>query len=256
MIKIIVLNFRILFFRWLLGYFLCYFRQFISAASIGVIFFTMVLSALHRYLIIVHNRKIKIFHDKSLLWLLPLIWLLASSISVTFVYPGSAFIIMYRHQCAVVSQAATGLFFAFAALNVGIPIIIVPVLYLRIYCVVYKAHKMTRKQNHRQQAASASNNANVNKKQKRIALILFILYAEFTVTYLPYLVTLMLPPIKDIHQRRLVDSLVWIFIYIGFAVNPILYGVLFDKVRKAYKQFGKWNKIGNDRIVELTATQT
>lgn len=189
--------------------------------------FTFVLSALHRYLLIVHNRSPTIFtRPCRVLLLLFVKWVLCILVSVFSVVPGAKLILyMYRDTCIVISHATPIMQLVFVIFTLAVPLLVVPLLYLHIYIVVRRS-------------GNQANSGSANAKHHKTAKILFIIYITFLFTYLPYVGLNFNGPLKDIHRTRYADIGIWSLLFCSFALNPIMYCALFENMRKAYINFG------------------
>ena len=213
------------------------------AAGFSVILFTFVASALHRYLLIVHNKKPKIFSTKWQAMLVLVTWALCFGIACFGVFNTQPHLKGYRDFCYMQGETTTLLITSFVILNV-VPILVVPLLYLRIYFVVRRATVRVASNNGAEKSRATS------RKHTRMALVLFLTYIAFTVTFLPFLVySGMSVDESKIHLIRYTEGVVWMFVYVGVAANPIVYACLFVDIAKAFKEAFRFHR--RDEVMTL-----
>jgi hypothetical protein len=104
-----------------------------------------------------------------------------------------------------------------------IPTCITFALYVHIFIVVHRASK-------------AAGQTKREKKEARVALILFTLYATFVASNVPFAIYTILGVIMSLNARKHMILILWQSRMFVSTINPLLYAVMFPAVRQIYKQ--------------------
>ena len=162
---------------WILGEHACRFGWLISSTSQITTVLSFTISAIQRYLVIVHNKTLKIFDKKYQAALLTCLWIFAISAVLPFLILGDLHVMYWPDLCYI---DADGIIYTIALVLYGfvvcLPMVAIPILYLRIWIIVRRAAKITK--------GNSGNGS--RKKGHKSALILFILYLTFAIAFVPY----------------------------------------------------------------------
>ena len=201
-----------------------------------VTLFTYMFSALHRYILIVHNRPaFPLFKPKVLLILMPGLWVFGVVTSIPFVIGGQVSVNLYQDHCIIQTPAQPILSMLIGAVAVALPFIAIPALYVHIYIVIYKAARTV----HVHTDTLTQERKRGMKKENQTAFILFVLSATFLAMFLPMTLQVTINPSLNLRDMRYLIQGVWSCVYIGYGLNPLLYGALFKDIRNVYKSLFK-----------------
>ena len=212
-------------YRWLYNDPACRIAWTVFFACLCVTILSFMISTIHRYVTIVHNaHQLAIFATRWQPLLLGTLWIfgLISGVVLTVVGPIRA--LYWRDMCYIDNSElfwiGTGVFGAL----VVIPFICVPILYTKILRLIYKASK---------QVGNDKSQKSQNKGY-RSAVVLFILFATFSVAFVPYCVRLILISIMSFETMKWTFVTTWFLATTVSTVNPILFMSLFKPIKTAF----------------------
>ena len=220
----------------------------LSSTTQAATVLSFLLSALQRYLTIVHNKTPRIFKRQYLPFLLLSIWILAFILVLPFLTTfGELYVMYWPDLCYIeLSTVIWNIGNVLYALFVVVPMISVLGLYIHIIIIIRRAAKI-------RQGQSTSNSTN---KSHKTAMILFILYITFSVGFVPYILRSAAFALLGPSMEKYVYLFIWYFYMIVCMINPILYSLLFNQIKQAYMQIirCKRKKVLQEGRVDISLT--
>ena len=237
-----------LFFRFPFNTFLCHVRTGLGYILLTVTTFSFLTTALHRYMSIVHSQiKLRALDRKWQPLLLCVIWLASVGMAVPRVYPGSAIVMYWPDWCFTYGTSLTIIRTILTNLSTFTPMVLALVFYIHIYIVVKRSARKVQSSN------SNNDNNKRNKNSRRMAIILFVLYSTFTAVYLPFLIFFFVDEYVSVPVQRYWISIANLGLMLVSSCNPLLYGLLFKDISKAYNSIlCSCVKKNNQQSFELT----
>ena len=208
-----------------MGDFICRLRMMLIMVAFTMTSISFMMSALHRYLAIVHNKTgLWLFSVRWQPHVLVVTWLLVFLICLPYAV-GSILYQLWQDFCTVVADPIMN--YILLVGFVAAPIVLVPFMYAHILIVVCRASKKVTDAN--------SSSSKAKNRSNRTALVLFVLYLAFVLGYGPYLVfsftILSVTPSTDVMKIWVI--LTWGAVAVLSACNPLLYLLLFPQFRQA-----------------------
>ena len=201
---------------------------------------SFMLTTVHRYLMIVFNRKnVRFFSLPWQPYVLLATWLLALLVAIPNCL-GVVYVWIWRDFCATLSLWGAGINYLTMILIIGLPLVSIPVMYAHIWMVVRRA------------ARNVAQNRSNGVKSARTAGILFVLYLAFVVGYSPYFVYMCIANQLSLTNLKIMFNVIWCLIVLVSSFNPVMYVILFPDVRLGFRRLFKKDSsvdIQNDTIV-------
>ena len=159
----------------------CNIRVSIVFASMSVTIYSFALSAVHRYVTIVHNRgNMLIFQKKWQPLLFAAVWGFTLVTVVPTYATGDIVVLLTRDLCFFANPKAVIFRNILLGFSFFLSLFFTPILYIRIFIAVRKSAKAV---------GPMGVTVTSDSKAAHTALVLFVLYLTFTVAYVPYTLT-------------------------------------------------------------------
>ncbi|KAL3853529.1 hypothetical protein ACJMK2_017064 [Sinanodonta woodiana] len=219
---------------WFLSDRLCKFIGFLGYTLTGTIIFTITLIAFNRYKLVRDIQSYKrIFQMKNLLLMISIAW------TVPFLLMMPPLVEVwgrfgYAHMlvtCNLLLDRESQIFKLFLLVfRTGIPVFFISYFYALIYITMRTSHRRMEKMSCAMGSLEASN----HRKEMHLTRIMITIFLVFVVSYFPCTIAGMIDWNNVLSQGF--HMFCSITIYIGSAVNPLIYGLMNSQFRRAYKQ--------------------
>ena len=167
-----------IYFRFFIPHGLCNLRLSILFTSFSVTIYSFALSAVHRYVTIVHNRgNMLIFQKKWQPLLFAAVWGFTLVTVVPTYATGDLNVILTRDLCFLANPKAAIFRNILLGFSLFLSLFLTPVLYIRIFVAVRKAASAV---------GPMGTAAKSDSKAAHTARVLFVLYLTYTIAYVPY----------------------------------------------------------------------
>ena len=213
-------------FRFLFSSSICVIRTVLATVPYWVSNLTFTLTAVHRYIIIVWNRhSIKFFSTKFQPVLVLSIWILSFVGVIPTVVNGHPVSFLWADNCFIFDASTSRDFTrAFDLCVTFAPMAVVFALNLHIYITIKRVSK----------AIKSARQTKGNKKETKIAAILFAFYVFYTIAHLPIILGGFINSQIDIHGKKVLSIVSWYCFFIVVAMNPVLHIVMFKEIRNSF----------------------
>ena len=174
---------------------LCNVRISLLMMSFSVTIYSFALSAIQRYVTIVHNRgNMLLFKKKWQPLLFTAVWIFSAITVIPTYSVGDIIVLFWRDLCFLANPEADMFLNIMFGFSTFLSLCAIPFLYIRIFMVVRKSSR----------AAGTTESGSKSKgKAVHMALVLFILYITYTVAFTPCtLFTYVGPFISDLESKR------------------------------------------------------
>ena len=211
-----------------IGSIICHIRAIPQAVSFSVTSLSFMISTLHRYMAIVHNRpNLWIFEKKRQPYVFFTMWIFALFVNIPS-YVGEPYAVFWPDYCVIVNPPlAQYILMGFIIFIVVLPLVSIPFFYLHILIVIKRSSRKV-------EAMSALKEKKV-RRGNRTALVLFLLYIAFMSMFGPYMVYNFIRDVFSDRQKMEAIFIIWLLFMSVSAFNPVLYIILFPEYRKCFK---------------------
>lgn len=226
---------------------MCYIRIALMFTCAGGSIFSYLCMAIQRFVVIVLNRPdLRMFQVRWLPVLLPILWVCAVVIISPYYFLGEVFVVFWRDNCFPFSTYASKVMEPIKLTYIYLPSAISLSLYIGIYVVVHRS------------SARMKVNGKRERKDVKMALVLFSLFALFIVAYAPYCTYESLEKYMSVEVQKIYVLIGWFTAITISACNPIVYAIIFKPIQKQYFAIGLhvYSKINKTKVTPLPSTGT
>jgi hypothetical protein len=223
----------------------CYIRLGLMLTCAGGAVFSYLLMAVHRFVVIVLNRpRMRIFSVPWLALLLPCLWLVAVVSISPYYYLGDVFVVYWRDNCFPWSPSAVKVMEIVTLVYIYLPTVVSCTLYVAIYVVV------------RQSSARIQTAGKRERKEVKMALVLFGLLTLFIVAYFPYCTYLSLQRYMSVPSQKLY-LLTGLFTALTIsACNPLVFAAIFKPMQQRYLEIFGCKRLATNKVSVAPATES
>lgn len=241
--------------KWLYGDVLCKLFPLVRYSNGAVSLFSVIAITLNRYILIVHPKVYPLVYTKrnmaimiSLIWFFSILFLLPPLLGVW----GKLGYDPDVGTCTILTEDGKSPKMIIYIIAFGLPSIVFPICYIRIYFVVRKASKKTRRRDDRIVSSTISFSSRKRlfsksyrhsemresyvrhrtKNELRVLRVMLVVFIFFIVCYFP------VSFVKIFHKENklhIFNVLGYLGVYFSNIVNPIIYIVMSREYRTAYK---------------------